>query len=329
MRRSWIVIMMLAGWFNVMAPAQTRSAGTLKPHVVLLSIEGLVRTESGAPLKGTPTVRLYRRMELVAETVTGSDGRFRFSEVNPGRYRLTAELEGYQPLEDSIEMTDRGTGFQRVEIRLRPIVESNPVPDSTSVAVDELKIPEKAWKEYNRGESDLKAGKWAKAIGHYSNAIEVCAAFLRAWQGLGIACRCDDNPAGAERAFRECLRLNPRDLLARLNLAEVCAATARSEEARGLLEETVLLYPEEGEPRVDLGRLDYLAGRLDEAESHWRRAVDLRHTKPDVHLLLAKLYQRRKQYQRMAAELEAYLEKAPDSPQAPQVRAALESIRKQ
>ena len=30
-----------------------------------------------------------------------------------------------------------------------------------------------------------------------------------------------------------------------------------------------------------------------------------------------------------AAELEAYLEKAPDSPQAPQVRAALESIRKQ
>ncbi len=326
MNRRHSAILVFGCLLAVAALAQVRSAGTPRPRSTPLTIEGVVRSESGAPLTGTPTVRLYKRSELVAETVTGSDGRFRFHEVVPGRYRLTAQLDGYRPVDDSVEAVERGTGFQRVEIRMRPVMEAKAIPNSPTVSVAELKIPEKAWKEYTRGETELQAGKYDKAIERFRKAIERHPPFVKAWQGLGVACRCADDAAGAERAFRECLRLDSRDLLARLNLAEVCAATARGEEARGILEETVLLYPEEGEPRVDLGRLDYLAGRLDEAESHWRRAVSLEHTGPDVHLLLARLYQQRKQFQRMAAELEAYLEKAPDSPQAPQVRTALEQL---
>jgi tetratricopeptide (TPR) repeat protein len=328
MNPRWIVILIFGGWLIVTVSAQTRSAGTPRPRSTPLTIEGVVRVENGTAVQGTPIVQLYKRQELVAETVAGADGRFRFHEVLPGRYRLTARLEGYQPVDDFVEAADRGTGFQRVEIRMRPIGESKPVPDSPTVTLAELKIPEKAWKEYTRGEEDLRAGKYVKAAEHYRKAIERHPPFLKAWQGLGIACRCADDAAGAERAFRECLRLDSHNLLARLHLAEVCAATARAEEARGILEETVLLHPREGEPHVDLGRLDYLAGRLDEAEAHWRRAVALQHTEADVHLLLAKLYRQRKQYQRMAAELEAYLEKAPDSEQAPKVRAALEQLRR-
>jgi Flp pilus assembly protein TadD len=326
MNRRLIAILVFAGWLGALGLAQVRSAGTPRPRFTPLTIEGVVRVEGGTAVHGAAIVRLYKRQELVAETVAGTDGRFRFHEVTSGRYRLTAQLEGYRPVEDSVEVADRGTGFQRVEIRMRPIGEANTIPDSPTVSVAELKIPEKAWNEYTRGETDLQEGKYAKAIGHFHKAIERHPPFVRAWQGLGIACRCANDAAGAERAFRECLRLDPRNLLARLHLAEVCAATARGEEARGILEETVLFFPEEGEPRVDLGRLDYLAGRLDEAEAHWRRAVSLQHTEPDVHLLLAKLYRQRKQYQRMATELEAYLEKAPDSPQAPKVRAALEQL---
>ena len=328
MNRRWIGILVFGCLLGAAGWAQVRSAGTPRPRSTPLSIEGVVRAENGAPIQGAPIVRLYKRQELVAETVAGSDGRFRFHEVNPGRYRLTAQLEGYQSVDDFVEAAERGTGFQRVEIRMRPIGESKQVPGSPTVTVAELKIPEKAWKEYTRGEEDLRAGKYAQATEHYQKAIERHPPFLKAWQGLGIACRCADDAAGAERAFRECLRLDSQNLLARLHLAEVCAATARAEEARGILEETALLHPQEGEPHVDLGRLDYLAGHLDEAEAHWRRAVVLQHTEADVHLLLAKLYRQRKQYQRMAAELEAYLEKAPDSEQAPKVRAALEQLRR-
>ncbi|RTH22425.1 carboxypeptidase regulatory-like domain-containing protein [Thermus scotoductus] len=58
------------------------------------SLSGTVVSEyAGAPVSGT-TLKLYREDQLVGTTQTDSEGRFTFSSLSPGRYRLEAQKPG-------------------------------------------------------------------------------------------------------------------------------------------------------------------------------------------------------------------------------------------
>lgn len=60
----------------------------MKPYVPA-DVVGLVRTEAGEPVPDAP-VQLWRGRHVIAETVTGADGRYVFPDVNPGGYMLMA-----------------------------------------------------------------------------------------------------------------------------------------------------------------------------------------------------------------------------------------------
>jgi Flp pilus assembly protein TadD len=308
----------LIGW------AQSPAWSTYVPRPLPFTLEGQVQSVEALQPVHHAVVRLYREADMLRECVTGADGRFQFLGVPVGRYRITVWAEGFQRVEEPLELVGRGGTIQRLEIRLRP---EEVTPGAPTVSVETLQIPKKARQEYERGQVDLRKGKYANAAGHYRRAVEAHAAFPQAWLELGVALRGAGDAAGAGRALRECLRLDPPNLRARLNLAELCAATGRAEEARGLLDETVALHPGEPDPHQDLGKLHFQAGRLEEAEAEWKKAAALPRARPEVHLLLARLYLQRRQVAELVAELEEYLQKEPGGPYASQVRATLESIR--
>jgi Flp pilus assembly protein TadD len=319
----------ILGWICATAlmtlaiPAQIKSYSATLPRQKLLLIVGRVEPEDGYKIPARATVRLYRSTEMVKELLTEEDGRFEFRDVMPGYYRVIANLDGFMPAEDAVELGEGGLTVYRVLLRLKPDATTVAIPEAPTVSVAELKIPKKAWQEYQRAEEKLRDNKYPQAIQHFNKALELCPAFLKAWLGLGVAGRCIGDAAGSETAFRQALRLDPRNLMARLNLAELCAATGRPHEAKAILEETVDIHPGEGEPHLNLGKLHYQAGRLDEAEAEWLQAARLAHTRPEVHLLLARIYQQRRQLSKFRAELEAYLEKAPESPQSQKIRQTL------
>jgi Flp pilus assembly protein TadD len=329
MRNRPFLIILFATVATLAGRSQSPAWSTYVPRPLPFTLEGQVQAGEALQPVAHAVVRLYREADLLKECVTGAAGRFQFLGVPVGRYRITVRGEGFQRAEETVELAGRGGTIQRLEIRLRPEERAAAGLGSPTVSVETLQLPKKARQEFDRGQEDLRKGKFANAAGHFRRALEIQPAFPQAWLELGVALRGGGDAAGAERALRECLRLDPPSLRARLNLAELCAATGRGEEARGLLDETVALHPAEPDPHQDLGKLHFLAGRLEEAEAEWKKAAALPRARPEIHLLLARLYLQRRQVAAMAAELEEYLQQDPGGPYADQVRATLASIRRQ
>ena len=61
------------------------------------SIEGTIRDSSGGVLPGVTVEARSPSLAGVESTVTDSSGTYRFPALRPGRYEVTATLQGFQP----------------------------------------------------------------------------------------------------------------------------------------------------------------------------------------------------------------------------------------
>ena len=61
------------------------------------SVSGSVRDEQGASVPGTDVA--VQGIDVTHHFTTGSDGGFRFLNLQPGPYTITATLQGFQPVE--------------------------------------------------------------------------------------------------------------------------------------------------------------------------------------------------------------------------------------
>ena len=324
-----IRILGLAFLLGGFAAAQTVPRQT-RPKAQPCVIEGSVRLSGGEKIVAHPFVQLYNENDdLIQETFTDADGRFQITNIYTGKYRMVVRLTGYEDAEQTVEFLGRGGTTHRVMVELKLKDNPNVIATAPTVSVAQLQIPDKADKEYRKGKEKLREQKYADAIKCFRKAVEAYPAFCEARSDLGLAYRLAGDPVSAEKEYRECLRQDDSFFYARLNLADLYAATNRQEEAVQLLEATILLHPNEGEPHVALGKLHIEAGRLDQAEVECRKAVDLKDAAPDAYMLLAKIYLQRQQFPQMVQALEDYLQEAPDGPYAAQVREALARIKKQ
>ena len=85
MKRSVVLLALFLG-LAVSALAQVQGG----------TIGGTVRDEQGGVLPGV-TVTL-QGVDATRETVTGADGNFRFLDLAPGPYKLTAALAGFSTI---------------------------------------------------------------------------------------------------------------------------------------------------------------------------------------------------------------------------------------
>ena len=111
-------------------------------------------------------------------------------------------------------------------------------------------------------------------------------------------------------------------ILARMKTA------AQNTEAMGLLDKALAIDPNNLEALALLARLQFDRGDFDSALA----TVQKVHAQPhdhfaEVHLIAAEIYQKRNRNAEAIAESEMYLKEFPDSPHAPQVRAAMEQIK--
>src|SRR5262245_65732081 len=65
------------------------------------SIEGTVRDSSGAVLPGVTLEARSPSLAGVETTVSDAQGVYRFPALRPGRYEITAKLQGFQPAKSS------------------------------------------------------------------------------------------------------------------------------------------------------------------------------------------------------------------------------------
>jgi hypothetical protein len=122
----WLFMALLL-WAAAPAGAQERFGG----------IAGTVTDPQQGALPGATVTATNNTTGAVRTTVTGSDGRFSLSDLEPGRYTVVIELQGFQRLQsnDVIVLLGRNVDFP-AQLQLGQITETVQVTGEVSRQID-------------------------------------------------------------------------------------------------------------------------------------------------------------------------------------------------
>jgi len=286
----------------------------------LVSIEGHIRdAQTGRPVQ-------LVRVQLLSNGIPNSleytdvEGRFRFANVLPGSYTISAAASGYESRTVELNFV---TGFP-VEVQLTRTVDRANTADPI-ISLRDYMIPASARKEFDRARREIRRDDCSKAIGHLENGLRL-ASDSSALNDLGHCYRKLGDFDKAELSFKRAMELSDSVYIA-LNLAETYTAQKRYQEAEAVLTFTLQRKPESGDAYYGLA-VSYLdQGRMQEAEAAALQADSRPHRIADVHLVLAKMYLH-KNYDKLVEHLELYLKEAPNGAESERVRQALKTAKR-
>ncbi|MCH7825418.1 MAG: tetratricopeptide repeat protein [Acidobacteria bacterium] len=136
------------------------------------------------------------------------------------------------------------------------------------------------------------------------------------------------NMAGARESLDRLLELDPYDPFGLRTLGILAVRRQDWEEARGHFGLYLLLESDRADAWLMLGSLLVEMNELDEAFEHLERALELDRSNPRVYRSLGMAHQRTENSREAIVNFERYLELAGDPPDAGQIRAAIEALRR-
>ena len=182
---------------------------------------------------------------------------------------------------------------------------------------------------YDRGTHDSRRGKTASAIDHMEQAVLLAPKYYDARLDLGVLYQNAGRFEEAEQQYRAAALLDldlPQPLI---KLATSYLARNNNESAVEVLIEASAMTPAPADAFHNLGLAYYKLGRLDEAERALLRARELSDSGKGF-LLLANVYLKTRQPEKLLEHLDAYLEENPKGEareQVEQMRAKLTGLR--
>lgn len=264
----------------------------------------------------------------VGETITDSQGGFFFRDLAPGNYELWITAQGYQDAHESVELSLSSQPGLTVSLRRKPMSQAPLLLEPLSV--EEQQVPKEARREHQKGQEELRLGRWAESRAHFERALELYPRYASAQAGLGTALLQQQDLEGAQRAFEAAVEINPNFALPRLFLGGLYNARHQYADAVEQLRKGLSLQPNSWLGHFEISRAYWGLGDIDHAEVHIIRAHELQTRVPQVHLMRANVYVVRKDLAGALQELDECLKLDPPGPLAEatrQWRAALQARR--
>lgn len=302
------------------------------------NIIGRVRMIDGNPPPDRVMVTLETRGLIVQNSFTDNQGQFAFYYLIANPYHVKVEVEGYQPVRETVTVNPSISSSFHVRIQLSPVIRTaaaerdNPPndlggnPHLISAADYRRKYPPEAVKEFEKGVQAEQRRQPDEAIKHYKKAIDIEPAFYPALNNLGTLYLSKNRTAEAEEQFEKVIQLSPNDAQGYFNLGHVFCLTDRHADAERTIEEGLKRRPDAAMGHFLLGFLYIRTGFLDEAEKRltWTLQLDPLFSKARIEM--ANLYMQRKQPEKAVAELKLFIEKYPGDPMLPQVKKLLAKL---
>lgn len=310
-------------------------------------IRGKVRNTAGVNI-GRMSITLERNGAMVEQTVTNNEGDFTFSGLTDTSYTVVVSAPDYDRASESVDFVRSVASNEPGELRTVEITLvmktglRSPRPGTTFVQ----NIPPHALAAYEAGLKHTREKRFAEAIASYQSAISLFPNYFNAHFTLA-------NELAKQGKFQEAIAsleaartANPKDDRVYDLFARVMMQQRKYAMAARIYAEAARLNP--GEPHYLLSQATALieqsnlisvaAGSVPAAEEERSFAlleaekILLQVTKQndklaDVHLQLARVYERKGERTRAASELESYLRKAPTAKNADQIKAAIKTLR--
>lgn len=309
----------LFGWVPV-APAQIPST--------VLTVNVLFTDDRPVTMR----VRVQLTKQTGAQTdenYTNERGQVRFA-VSKGIYMIRVTgMEIEDELFGPFEIFENEPAHdERVQVRLKPGQEFAEAPAAIVSSLD-LRAPGDARKQLRNGEKAARARKWGEARVYFEKAIQIYPRYVSAHNYLGVTLGQLGEPEQAREAFQRALGEDDHYPRPYYNLARMALDDGRPKEALTLMEKAVGIVPTDAECLTILAHAQLATGKLDEALATARKV----HTVPHqgfaiAHLIAGIALENKKAPQEAAAEYGEFLKEAPNHPQAPAIRAALEKLRR-
>ena len=293
------------------------------------TISGTIISSTGQRIEHI-SIRL-RTMTQGDRVLTSDDrGNFVFRGLPSGDYTILIDKEkDYEPFAQNLSVIQpRGMPPQTYYLSVRLVRKSVAIPKSAVINIDLAKVPKPALDLYNKAKELAKSGNHLGAIKQLEGAIKEYADFMLAYNEMGVQYLQLNELEKADEALQSALKIDPAAYMPLMNRGIVLFTMKRYGEAAPVLRKVVALKNEQAVGHYFLGQTLANMGRFDEAEKELLVAVKLGGDEmKEAHRYLAILYSSKKDNKRAAAELETYLQLAPTTPDAEQLRTVIQRLK--
>ena len=202
-------------------------------------------------------------------------------------------------------------------------------PSNNTVSLRELRIPPKAVRAFEQGMDRLAKQDPAGSLPYFQRAISEYAGYYEAYDRMGAAdlklFRVDD----AEQAFRKSIDVSGGQFAHPLiALGAILDDQKKFAEAMTVTRNGLNLDPNSWTGHYYLGLALFGLNRLKEAEDSAREALLRNANFPKVHILLADIHSRERDFDSLLNDLNEYLKLAPDGPDSGWARGLRDSIQR-
>jgi tetratricopeptide (TPR) repeat protein len=299
-------------------------------------IVGTIRVLRGDFPANPVLVRIEMRGSPIGSAYCDDQGRFGFYGLVANEYHISVDDDAYEPVSETTQLNPDVSPVNYVQLTLtpRPSAKKDTLPPhaegSNPYLVDPAdynrQFPKKTLKEFDKGVSAEHKGKTDDAIEHYERALSYSPTYYPAHNNLGSLYLSRQNFGGAQEQFEAALKANQNDVEAYFNLANVLLLTQHYPEAERQIQEGLQRRPDSAFGHFLQGSLYSRTGRPELAEKSLQSAQQLDPKMSQVYLQLVNLYVQQKRTPEAITELEAYLQKFPDSPFSPKARDLLKRL---
>jgi tetratricopeptide (TPR) repeat protein len=190
-------------------------------------------------------------------------------------------------------------------------------------------VPGKAAGEYQHACGALKHEKFAEAEEHVRKALDLYPKYAAAWVMLGQVLEGQQKREDARKACSQAMAIDANYIPPYLCLADFAAKEGDWDQVSVLADRAQHL-----DPVSNAFVFYFVAGvqfhfrQLRQAEANTQRAMklDIWHHMPELHYLMAEIFQAQGDLRNQAAQLREYLKNSPNSPNAAQARTLLAQL---
>ncbi|HJX93867.1 MAG TPA: tetratricopeptide repeat protein [Pyrinomonadaceae bacterium] len=275
---------------------QQGQGGTEKP----ISLDLTLYTEYGNP---------------VARQRVQSNGRYRFIDLQDGRYYVLIEYEGSELDRFTVDFSSQYKSDLQRDIELQANVVSAAAKAAVISAAEKYDRGSKTSSTFSKAKDALKNKQYDEAVTLLRRVVEIDPADFPAWRELGTTYFIQKNYAEAEKAYLQALAKHPDYVIALISLGRLRIVEKNFDGAIEVLSQAIKLEPTSAQANYFLGEayLQNKKGSL--AVGYLNEAIKLDPVgMADAHLRLATLYNAVGMKDKAANEYEQFLKKVPDYP---------------
>jgi len=326
-RQSLLLVLPILLLMAVSASGQ-RDRDTYNPGNLSSEVSGQVNIAQTNEAVGNAPVRLERFSGGVVDQInTDSRGRFRFTNLQRGYYRVIVNAPGFGPAQQEADLTVLFKAY--LLITLAADKSSALSGLATSVDVIDARVPADSREQYALGRAALAKKNPAEAILHLGKAVSIYPRFFAAQLLLATALIDTREWAKAEAALQTALELTPDSAPALISLGEVYWREGRIKDAEETLLAGLKLDDKAWHGYFTLGRLYFDAGDVTKAAQPIGRTLQLKPDFAEAHLVAGNILLRLGQKDRALIEYQEYLRLSPKGEFAPQARVLSDKLKKE